>query len=95
MKYAAKLKSASGSPDAVEPDAATLSTDPVTPTKSPSAGTLGPKDKSPNAQPGTDPENKGDGSANGCAVIGGGHAGFLALFLGFLIPVFFRRRGGQ
>ena len=92
MKYAAQLKAASASPSTTEPNAAILSNDSPVPTKNPAAGTLGPKDKSPNAQPGTDPESKGDGSANGCAVIGVGHTGFLALFLGFLVPVFFRRR---
>ena len=91
MKYAAQLKTASASPTTTEPDPAILSNEAITPTKAPAVGTLGPKDKSPSAQPGTDPESKGDGSANGCAVVGSGHTGFLAIFLGLLIPLLFRR----
>ena len=92
MKFAAQLKSDSTSPITVDPAAGIVSNEARSPKKSPATGTLGPKDKSPTAQPGTDPESKGDGSANGCAVVGSGHTGFLAIFLGFLIPVFFRRR---
>jgi len=92
MSYAAKLKGESATPDSVEPDQATLTTEPETPSKMPTAGKLGPKDKSPNAEAGTDPESKGAGSANGCAVIGSGHNGFLALFVGLLLPALLRRR---
>jgi subtilisin family serine protease len=91
MKFAAKLKTDSASPTTTDPDPAILSNDVVAPKNKPATGSVGPKDKSPTAQPGTDPESKGDGSANGCAVVGGGHTGLLALLFALMLPVFFRR----
>jgi subtilisin family serine protease len=92
MKYAAQLKAAGKGPADLEPDAAILSTSPVTPAKQPASGSLGPKDPSPNAQPGAAPESKGEGSADGCAVVGTGQAGGWFLLFGLILPLCCRRR---
>lgn len=103
MKYAAQLKAAGKGPDDQEPDPAILSNAPVTPSKEPASGSLGPKDPSPNAKPGAAPESKGEGSADGCAVVGAGHdsPGILSvtktllLIFGVFLPLIAGRRRAQ
>ncbi len=89
LTYAAALKAAVKKPADLEPAAGVVLSDKQTPKQNPPAGQLDPNAPSNNAVGESGPEDKGDGSANGCGVVAGGGAGQAMALWALLLPLAF------
>lgn len=88
LTYAAALKSAGKTPAEQEPASGVVLSDKQTPKANPPAGQVDPNAPSNNAIGDSGPEDKGDGSANGCGVVADGRGQAMALWT-LLLPLAF------